>query len=270
MHKIIRSKKTFHVSMRYSVLAVAVLLSGTMYVSNAFAAPCPSQTVTWYGSGGEVCEGVSQPMAEGARDTLDFDMIVENTNAGFSGQAAYQCIGSTLVAETILHTPSCVAVAAGDCAAATMTWVKDGYSCSATTSAAVESGEEQITDAIGPATGSNTYVCQSGNFVQKMGAVVTCSASAPPPPPPTCSPPSPPVTDYCLHTVTSQTDEGCSIPNCSATLYRIAPVTDIANFSYWQSTGGTVCSGTCNSRTITGRSPSDIGNLQPCSPPPPC
>ncbi|MES2729445.1 MAG: hypothetical protein V4621_05005 [Pseudomonadota bacterium] len=269
MTKITRQKQVFRKPATQAVLVAVIMLSGTMFASNAFA-NCAAQPVTWYGNNGEICQGMTQTMSDGARDSLQPEMLVTNTNPGYDGEAAYQCIGNVLTQETILHTPSCLASTPTSCAASTMTWTKDGYSCSATTAIGADGGEEEITDATGPATGSNTYVCQGGAFVQKMGAVVTCSASAPPPPPPTCSPPSPPVTDYCLHTVTSQTDEGCSIPNCSTTLYRISPVTDLADFSYWQSTGGTVCSGTCNSRAITGRSPSDIGNLQPCSPPPPC
>lgn len=224
------------------------------------AAPnCPSQSVTWT-VGGNTCNGT-------VGDTNDGETAnASNVTAGVSGAANFECSNGSFT----FMSGTCDAIPTGGCDATTLTWVKDGYTCTSTTTVAADGAEQTITDATGPATGSNTYVCQGTNFVQKMGATVTCTASAPPPPPPVCSPPSPPVTDFCLHTVTSQMDEGCLIDNCSTTLYRIAPVTDLANFSYWQSTGGTVCPGTCNGRTITGRTPSDISNLQPCSPPPPC
>ncbi len=246
----------------YNATSPTAVLRSRQQVAMSYctAAPnCASQSVMWT-VGGNTCSGT-------AADTNDGENTgVNNVTAGVSGSGVFACSGGSFS----FVSGTCDAIPTGGCDAQTLTWVKDGYSCSATTSVAADGAEQEITDAVGPATGSNTYVCQGETFVQKMGAVVTCSASAPPPPPSTCSPPSPPVTDYCLHTVTSQMDEGCLIDNCSTTLYRIAPVTDTANFSYWQSTGGTVCPGTCNGRTITGRTPSDISNLQPCSPPPSC
>ncbi len=246
--RIRRRKQTVFRPARCTILAVAVLLSG---VSNAVAAPCPSQSVTWYGSNGEVCSGMTQPMSEGARDSLYQDMLVENTATGFTGEAAYQCINSTLVPETTLHTPYCNPVAAVGCAAQSVSWDQDGYVCYGNAPALADGGSANLTDSVAPTTGAATYLCSSGTLTRQPGA--------------TCNGPAVPPTNNCTGTSTSWT---IGMNTCVSNIPDLAHGSSVTIYDNAEPTTGSALM-TCNNGVYSRSSESCISSSPPVCPPPP-
>ncbi len=175
MTTIRRAKQRCLKPVQITVLTLAVLLSGASHLSAATG--CPSQSVTWYGSGGEVCSGMTQPMTGEARDTLQTDMLVENTAPGFAGEAAYQCVNGTLSQETALHTPSCF-VDSVDCPSETVSWTVGSDTCSANQGVLADGTSGGVTDSTGPTTGSATFSCSAGVRTVQGGA--TCATSPSP------------------------------------------------------------------------------------------
>lgn len=251
-----RAKQRVFKPARYAVLAAAVLLSG---VSSAIAAPCPSQSVTWYGSNGEVCEGMTQPMDDVLPDSLDFDTnIVENTNSGFTGQAAYVChngavveAGSAPSGYTYGYTPYCTAVAAVGCPAQNVSWDQDGHVCYGNVGALADGGNATINDGVAPTTGSASYACANGTLTRQPGA--------------TCTGPVVPPTNNCVGTSTTWT---VGLNTCASNIPDLAHGASVTIYDNAQPTTGSAMM-TCNNGIFSRSAEACVSTSPPTCPPPP-
>lgn len=154
------------------------------YLSGSCNAPpppasCPSVARTWT-VGGVSCDGTVPFTAHNGTNTA-FDSTAPTT-----GNAGYTCNNGALfqTASQAAANSCATAPAPGPvgCTAGTLLSWTNAATCSAPSTATTSGSTITITDAVAPATGSATYVCNNGSFNLQSS---TC-ANAPAPAPTNC------------------------------------------------------------------------------------
>ena len=132
--------------------------------------PCASQTVTWT-VGGRSCSTTAPGSANGAVTAL-----LNSTN-GNTGSARFTC-SAGIYSQTPAQASasSCSSPPANCPGGGAISWTVGSNTCNGFTSASADGGNISVSDSSAPTTGTATYTCSNGSFVQ-----TSANCSAPPP-----------------------------------------------------------------------------------------
>lgn len=156
----------------------------TCTASSSAASPCPSQSLSWSG-GGTTCSAVAPATGSGSQTPTLVDSTVSPGSAGL-GQANYICNSGTF---TALST-SCNPAPPSNCAAAAVSWNVGGNLCTSNAPARNHGASTGLlSDTGAPTTGSASFTCTNGAFIEAAGS--TCNLPPPAPTPPAPTPPAP-------------------------------------------------------------------------------